>query len=299
MTYDRASCIADFNGGRFPNQDPLNYSTALFEMCNVGLDLLKFRATSSTRRHDQNLKALVRYQSQIHEIYGRTVPQLREKSQINSMKDQLEYYNLLMHKSYFLSEIGRPTLKLGTYPARLDHVVKELQETCFNSLKDTVRAFLGLQNISKFACHSWAAVHRALSSALLLAIIGRQHESGEVQDLLVNLVSVMTATISEADPSVLVTPITRAVEWLRRLIPDRMSPTSNANMEPSVSSGYTMTSMPLEMNIIPASPSHYQQDGMSAYTAPEASRNNPYSMVESILYGKQDHDPNQFGVSDG
>jgi hypothetical protein len=261
----------------------------MFEMCSIGLELLKFRATSASRKNDQNLKCLVRYRERILHVCERAQPHLRDKTRIQTMRQQLEYYNLRMHKSHFISEIGRPTLKLAPYLSQghaYDGLVSELQRTCVECLQDTVEAFLGLQNISNFACHSWAAVHRALSSALLLAIIGRQHDCVEVRHLLQELVRVMSRSISGADPSVLVTPITRAVDCLRRLISEEFSTGVGGGVAcaaPVRLPDAFLTSMAPAVDMMAPTMGYFGPH--VAVSGPEGPQN-PYSMVESILYGK-------------
>jgi hypothetical protein len=62
------------------------------------------------------------------------------------MKDQLKHWNLYLHKSYVTSELYRPTLKHNT---NLE-TTAALQATYIESLADTVKAFLGLENITRF-----------------------------------------------------------------------------------------------------------------------------------------------------
>jgi hypothetical protein len=281
MTYDRASCIVEHKSDRTKPSEELSYGDAMFEMCSVGLELLKFRAPCHTLKPDHHLRKLMHYQDRINQICERTVLYLRDNSKGVSMRQHLEYYNLLMHKSYFLSEVGRPTLKLGTaYPHKFEAMVTELKTTCVNSLRGTVEAFLGLQNVSKFACHSWAAVHRALSSALLLAIIGRQNEDKDVKRLLINLVTVMSATISDVDPSVLVTPITRAVESLRQMIPFEVVPSGDVASERM--EAFAIREEMMRM-VPPVRPQEFIQSSVGDNVSPTGAGGNPYSMVESIL----------------
>jgi hypothetical protein len=284
LTYDRASCIADYRSDHMTPKTELSYDDAMFEMSAIGLDLLKFRAMHASRMNDQNLRSLVRYQERIHEVCQRTAPHLRDRARIQNVRQQIEYHNLRMHKSYYLSEIGRPTLKLKLTscpsPSRgYDGLVSVLQSTCVESLKDTVDAFLVLQNILNFACHSWAAVHRALSSALLLAIIGRQHECLDVARMLQELVRVMSKSISGVDPSVLATPITRAVGYLRRLIPGEISHDTGS---PLVAPTCFVTSMAPRVEMLVPTMDYFGTQVV--VSGPEGSQNS-YSVVESILYG--------------
>jgi hypothetical protein len=72
---------------------------------------------------------------------------LRDAKAYKSMKDQLEHWKLYLHWSYVTSELYRPTLnQSGTE----SETTTALQATCMESLADTVDAFLGLENITRF-----------------------------------------------------------------------------------------------------------------------------------------------------
>jgi len=81
-----------------------------------------------------------------------------------------------------------------------------------------VEAFLGLQNTTQFASQSWAAVHRSLSSALLLGILGEAARSERVRSLVSKLAAVISEVLSGIDPSELSPPLTRSVAALHKLI---------------------------------------------------------------------------------
>ena len=85
---------------------------------------------------------------------------------------------------------------------------------CVRALVDTVDAFLGLQNVTSIARLSWAAVHRALSSALLLGILKEPAREPQVCALLDRLVAVISAPDLAADSAELPGPIARAVAAL-------------------------------------------------------------------------------------
>jgi hypothetical protein len=123
-----------------------------------------------------------------------------------------------MHRSYILSELTKPALKVDTSVVQQSASVARLRQSCIDNLTNTVEAFLGLQNITNFACHSWAAVQRGLSSALLLAILGKDVRTDKVQSLLVRIVQVMSNKISGTDPSNLQEPISRAIDALRKFM---------------------------------------------------------------------------------
>jgi hypothetical protein len=138
---------------------------------------------------------------------------LRDAKACKSMKDQLEHWNLHLHKSYVTSELYRPALEHSTSL----ETTAALQAACIESLADTVDAFLGLENIIRFARQSWAAMHRALSSALLLGILKGPVQNQRVRTLLDKFILVMSDLSSTLDPSEVSGPITRSLAALRHL----------------------------------------------------------------------------------
>lgn len=130
------------------------------------------------------------------------------------MRDRLEYWNLLLHKSYVTAELCRPVLshKKSTEP-----LAETLKQTCIESLTDTVEAWLGLQKITNFAIYSWAGLHRALSSSLLLGLLGERANNARVRRLLDEIITIMVDITSGLDPMDVGGPIARSVEALQKL----------------------------------------------------------------------------------
>lgn len=134
------------------------------------------------------------------------------------------------------------------------------------SLADTVEAFLGFQNISKFATQSWAAVHRALSSALLLGIVGESAQSERVRGLISKLTAVMSDLISTVDPSELSVPLVRSVTALHKFTSPSAATADNASYSASnVTTSSTQVS----------SPRIFHSD----------SETTPYEILNSIFWG--------------
>jgi hypothetical protein len=252
-------------------------------LCKIGLDIVQQRAVS--RPVHQQLLRIVEYRDQIQENFEHMEDHLTDISMCRSMREYLEFWNLYLHRSYILSELCRPTIRSKRFRGEHKELALSLMSLCLESLANTVEAFLGLQNITKFASQSWAAMHRSLSSALLLGILGEPAKSERIQMLVSKLAAVISDVLKGVDPSELSAPLTRSVAALHKLIlqPPGMADDQNQN---ALAFGHfyrfddqTITSVP-GSSIVESSPQTSSDDGPS-----------PYSILNSILWGTIDHSP--------
>jgi hypothetical protein len=243
-------------------------------LCVIGLDITRERS-ASLKSQDELLK-LVRRRDQLALIMKHATHHLRDTTGCKSMKDQLEYWNLNLHRSFVMSELYRPTLK----PSKSElKSTRELRATCIESLGDTIDAFLGLQDVTSFAKQSWAALHRSLSSALLLGILKEPAKNERVQILIDKLVAVLLEVNSQLNPSEVSGPIQRSVSALRQLNHLDGAYCASLASNPEISpmsdsaSGAVRTVSFLSEVASPASDA--------------SSEESPYTMMEKILWGAQ------------
>jgi len=242
-------------------------------LCKIGLDIVQQRAVS--RSMHQQLLRIVEYRDQIQEDFEQMEDHLQDIAKCRSMRENLEFWNLYLHRSYILSELCRPTIRNKHFHGEHKELSQSLRSLCVESLANTVEAFLGLQNITKFASQSWAAMHRSLSSALLLGILGEPAKSERIQRLLSKLAAVISDVLTGVDPSELSAPLTRSVAALYKLIPQ---PPGNADSQ--------------NQNAL-AFGDFYRFDdqtvpGVSGSTTEPISpveRPSPYSILHSIFWG--------------
>ncbi|KAF2000568.1 hypothetical protein P154DRAFT_465791 [Amniculicola lignicola CBS 123094] len=217
ISYDRASSTTTID-----HTIPLNpqttpgtrtYVECMYRLCKVGLDIVRERQRPQNS-HDALIR-ITEHRNELQEIMVDAADYLKDSRRCRSMRDQLEHWALYLHISYITSELCRPAISPSTASFELS---KNLRRTCIDSLTNTVEAFLGLQNMSPFATRSWASVHRSLSSALLLAIIGEPMRNERARTLLSNLIAVLGDITSSVDPAELSAPITRSVSALQRLL---------------------------------------------------------------------------------
>jgi hypothetical protein len=146
---------------------------------------------------------------------------LSDLAKCRTLKDQLEYWNFYLHRSYVLAELCRHAITFNRQ--KQDHKHRDLPRNlaflCMESLKNTVEAYLGLQNITRFATQSWAAVHRSLSCAVLLGILGEPARNEVVRLLLLRIIGTMQAAYFGLDPMEIPTPVSRGVAALQKLTP--------------------------------------------------------------------------------
>jgi len=182
-------------------------------LCQVGLDLVRQRSDDETQHRRSAHTA--QYQKALESITEAAADPLRNVQACKSITDQLEHWNFLLHRSYMTSEVYRPFLKRQD-DTNLDF--KDNRKKCIEALAETVNAYLGLENITQSAHQSWAAVHRALSSGLLLAIVKEHLRSERVQMLLERLIDVVSNLRSDTDTADISTPITRSISALSSLV---------------------------------------------------------------------------------
>lgn len=157
----------------------MSYMECMKRLCGIGLDIVRERPLSPEFQHELSL--IIKHRDELAGIMKQAAHHLREVTACRSMKDHLEYWNLHLHISYMTSKLYRSTLRRQKAESEATF---NLRETCVDSLADTLEAFLGLQNLTLFAKTSWAAIHRALSSALFLGILIEPLQNQRVWTLL-------------------------------------------------------------------------------------------------------------------
>jgi hypothetical protein len=218
----------------------------MLQLCTAALDIISTSDTESEiRRTDQLVAPQVEESKRaISEIQRQASNHLRDLSACFSMKNFLEHWNWKMHRSYVMSMLYRPSLGKRA-SADQSAAYLESRSLCIDSLCGTVEAFIKLCNFTAFAMSSWAAVHRSLSSALLLGIVGEPRRSEHVRSLLHKLIAILL-DMEYADASELPAPISRAVVALQQLNGE-----SDGNASSSESSGYRSRASSLSDSVSP------------------------------------------------
>lgn len=283
ISYDRASSTTTID-----HTVPLSQHTApgtrtyvesMYRLCKIGLDIVRER-----QRPQNSQDALIRiteHRNELQEIMIDAADYLKDSRRCRSMRDQLEHWALYLHISYITSELCRPAISPAT--AGLD-LSKTLRKTCIDSLTNTCEAFLGLQNMTPFATRSWSAVHRGLSSALLLGILGEQNRNERARSLLSNVVQVLNDVSKTVDPAEMATPVSRSVAALERLLKLTSHPrkTSESGSQPSPTM-HVFTADDLNNALSNGEGNTFSQSPLLGLDL----ESSPYALMESIVWGAQ------------
>lgn len=279
ITYDRASSTAKLESQLPPVQagQKMSYMECMRTLCKTGLEIIHERNTH--RDSKSEVAHVVETGKKLTTLLTEAADHLRDKQFCRSIKQQLEHWNLYLHRSYMTSELCRPILrKRRNSDTHGTDISSTLRKTCIESLANTVEAFIGLQNITHFAPQSWAAVHRSLSSALLLGILREPGRNERVHGLLTKLVSVLSNINAGTEPLESSGPITRSIEALKRFLPVQVG-------MPGFSSVGTAGSSVMEEF---STPSTFAASG-SPYVS-NSDEHSPYSIMDSILWGGEKQD---------
>lgn len=282
VSYDRASSTTTIDHtvplSQTSTPGTRTYVECMYRLCKVGLDIVRER--QQPQNSNDALMRITEHRNQLQDIMFDAADYLKDSRRCRSMRDQLEHWALYLHVSYITSELCRPAISPSTAAFDLS---KTLRKTCIDALANTVEAFLGLQNMTPFATRSWASVHRSLSSALLLGILGESSRNERARTLLSNLVSVLGELSSSVDPAELSAPITRSVAALQKLITiqaPRSRPSSTSQSSPATLN-YSLDDLNGALNFDDTT---FMTQSPLVGVDMEAS---PYALMDSIIWGSK------------
>ncbi|KAK0854036.1 hypothetical protein LTR57_014278 [Friedmanniomyces endolithicus] len=216
MTYDRASTTADIASSSMPMPQNIaevgEYHATMYQLCKVGLDIVRDRATRLEPA--EQYSRILLHRDEISTITHNSAAYLRDSRLCSTAKERLEHYGLYLHSSYALSELYRPAIS----PSAADsEIAKAFRAPCLENLANTVESYMGINNITPYAQQSWGAMHRALSSALLLGILGEHTRSERARRLIGQFVTVIGDITNSVDPQEISLPFQRGLLALARL----------------------------------------------------------------------------------
>jgi hypothetical protein len=189
------------------------YHAAMYPLVKIGLEIVRDRGRademSSSEIHDH----IAQHRDAISSIMRESADYLRDSRKCTSPQETLEHWALYLHTSYSLSELSRAAIS----PRADAHLAQVYKPLCVDNLINTVEAFLGLNNITSYARHSWAAIHRGLGSALLLGILGEHNKNERARELLARFISAIHDITVNIDPQEIAAPLQRGMSALRKL----------------------------------------------------------------------------------
>lgn len=133
---------------------------------------------------------------EVEAILSRTAPHLQTKDRCRTIQDRMEYNSLQIHTSFTISYICQAALRRADLDA---HTAGILTTKCKQTLIASVRGFLNLSTFSIVPLRTWSYVHNALSSALLLGLMGETRTNPEVRALQEALISTLSTVDAEAE----------------------------------------------------------------------------------------------------
>ena len=283
ITYDRASSTASLDRPtHYPFDTAAAYGSWSYEECmyrltRVGLDIVRERAIPQDPK--AVMQRITEQKQELAEIISGATDHLKDSRCCRSSRDQLQHWALYLHMSYTMSELCRPAISPNAPHSEL---ATSLKTTCIESLVNTVEAFLGLQNINSYASRSWAATHRALSSALLLGILREPTRNEKARMLFNKFVKYLYEVTSDIDPTEIAPPMKRSLQALTKLsnaMPvtpkpaNTMDTTITGSTEPINFGDWNLLDSPSWMNM-----SHLLDAG---------SGDSPYALIDQIIWGQK------------
>ena len=267
ISYDRATSTATPDTP-FPPPDlstdrgGLQFAECMYRIAKVGI--LTVRNRVAPQSIESRLSRCVDLRNEIARTRDNAADHLKEPRACKTIRDQVEYWVLHLHASYMTSELCRPAISPGT--ADFDKGAA-LRRLCIANLLNTVEAFNGIANASPLHARSWSVLHRALSAALLLGILGEPLRNSRAHDTIRQLIKIMKegATPDQAETGLeqeMDGPVTRSVSALNKLIAaESITPRGMEEDRSNGQQGQAPTSAPMPM--------HLQQQPMSQPIPPQ------------------------------
>ncbi|KAL4807300.1 hypothetical protein BDV18DRAFT_115549 [Aspergillus unguis] len=106
------------------------------------------------------------YVQRIRNIHAEAAPHLRFRDRCTTLAESIEWAELMLHSSYYISLLCRPSLDPDS--SMTEEVRESIRDDCLTNLVNTVEAFIALHNISPYASRTWISVQRTIASAFLL-----------------------------------------------------------------------------------------------------------------------------------
>ncbi|KAL9092187.1 MAG: hypothetical protein Q9159_000946 [Coniocarpon cinnabarinum] len=252
ISYDRATSTATPET-QYPPPDlisdrgGLSFGECMYRIARVGL--LTVRNRTAPQSIESRLSRCVDLRDDIARMREAAADHLKSSNHCRTIRDQVEYWVLHLHASYMTAELCRPAISPGT--ADFDKGTA-LRRLCIANLLSTVEAFNGLANASPMHARAWAVLHRTLSAALLLGILGEPLRNSRAHDVIRRLIEIMkTGSGPDQKNSVgfeaeMDGPVTRSVSALNKLsAPESITP---RNMEENAQQNQAIAGMPPNNN---------------------------------------------------
>ncbi|KAL6234170.1 hypothetical protein BDW75DRAFT_241369 [Aspergillus navahoensis] len=132
----------------------------------LGVVLETLRILMMTKQSYLQPKDIGMYVQRIRNILGEAAAHLRDRGRCTKLADSIEWAELRLHSSYYISLLCRPSLDPDASMSAEDR--KNIRHDCLTNLLGTIEAFIDLHTISPYASRTWISVQRTIASAFLL-----------------------------------------------------------------------------------------------------------------------------------
>jgi hypothetical protein len=245
IIYDRGGAVINVDSSRGipPEFDTepghWGFERCMYEVCRIGFEVVRERDLRQNF-HEVQMR-MDQHEREMQRLAHSSAPVMKDLACCTSVKDRQQNLIFAIHRSYLLSEIYRPTISPGA--TKTERCLR-MRQLCVDSLVNTLRAWSDLLNFGGYPNRSWPAMHRALSSALLLGILKEHERNVKVLALLNEFQRSLEDSVMGLDPSDIPAPLKRSMHWILRLTLERKGSTSNS---PAMSLDFDMDGSPLAL----------------------------------------------------
>lgn len=264
IIYDRAGSESLAREGNMPMPehygDPGSYQKAMHLLARATLNVVRNRMLERDPE-ERMAESLHEVEAVMQDVDGH----LKDFNLCETKPQRLEYWNLFLHRSFCTAELCRPALSRGS--------TDTYRILCIENLINSVEAFLGMHTVCGYAQHSWATIHRGLSSALLLGILGEHKGNRRAQRFIAEFINALQDITSGVERQEIAAPMQRGFDALKTLnIPGAATPSDGPTRNTSLSDGALTFDDTSLASMVPG------QTPMDEYS--------PHTILNSILWGK-------------
>ncbi|KAL4987119.1 hypothetical protein BDW68DRAFT_114567 [Aspergillus falconensis] len=155
----------------------------------LGVVLETLRILMMTKQSYLQPKEICMYVQRIRNILAEAAAHLQDRERCTKLADSIEWAELRLHSSYYISLLCRPSLDTDASMSAEDR--ENIRHDCVMNLLGTIEAFIDLHTISPYASRTWISVQRTIASAFLLVANTNDQVLQQTRDLLRRLERVL------------------------------------------------------------------------------------------------------------
>ncbi|RDW90571.1 putative Zn(II)2Cys6 transcription factor [Aspergillus mulundensis] len=155
----------------------------------LGVVLETLRILMMERHSHLQPKEIGVYIHRIRNVLGEAKVHLRDRERCLNMAESIEWAELRLHSSYYISLLCRSSLDPDVTMTAEDR--EKIRHDCLTNLIGTVEAFIDLHTINPFASRTWISAQRTIASAFLFIANTNDQVWPQSRDLLLRLEKVL------------------------------------------------------------------------------------------------------------